>query len=342
MTTADAGRSASRPTPAVSVLMAVRDGERYLAEAVDSVLGQTLADLELVVVDDGSRDGTAAMLARYAARDARVVVHRTERRGLAASLNAAAGLARGLHLARLDADDLAVPDRLERQTAFLERNGRVVVVGGAATFVDEHGTPFCTVPYPTTDTEIRETLRRSSPFVHSAVVMRREAFEQVGGYRLAPRGEDYDLWLRLAEIGPLANLDGEPVVHYRIHGAQLTAETLREQAVCSLAARAAADARAAGREDPLRGVERITPAVAESLGIEEEAAAAAQLRSTLWYARTLSRAGYRRAAGALLRDAARLGRRETLAVRLQLARERRAGLRGVGLRVRASLAGRRA
>ena len=122
--------------PVVSVVMAVFDGERFLEPAVESILGQSVSALELVVVDDGSTDATPRMLAAYAARDARVVVHRHANRGRTASLNVGVRLARAPLVARLDADDVCLPERLARQVAFLERHEAVALVGGGARLVD--------------------------------------------------------------------------------------------------------------------------------------------------------------------------------------------------------------
>ena len=117
--------------------MPVRDGERFVGEAVESVLGQTLADLELIVVDDGSTDSTPALLAGFARADARVRVLTQAVGGLTSTLNAGCALVRAPLIARMDADDVALPDRLERQVAFLDAHPDVALLGGGIVLVDE-------------------------------------------------------------------------------------------------------------------------------------------------------------------------------------------------------------
>ncbi len=142
-------RAAVTKSPAVSVVMPVRDGERFLREAVESVLAQTLTDVELVAVDDGSTDSTRDILEEYARADGRVVVRTTAHVGQADARNAAVAVARGDLIAFLDADDVAYADRLERQCEFLARHEECALVGGALTFIDEDGCAFAEdVRYP--------------------------------------------------------------------------------------------------------------------------------------------------------------------------------------------------
>jgi glycosyltransferase involved in cell wall biosynthesis len=197
--------------PAVSVLMSVHDGAPWVAEAVASVLAQSAGDLELIVVDDGSTDTTPDLLA--AVRDPRLRVLRQARTGLTRALNRALGAARADLVARLDADDVALPERLARQRGFLDRRPDVGLLGAAAREVDAAGVEIRVVRPPADDTAIRRALIRANPFVHSTVVTRRALVEQVGGYdeRLAV-AQDYDLWMRLAGLTRLANLPDVLVV----------------------------------------------------------------------------------------------------------------------------------
>ena len=194
-----------RNAPRVSVLMSVRDGMPWLEGAIASILGQTLADLELIVLDDGSRDGTGRFLGSL--QDPRLRVRRQSPVGLTASLNRALALARAPLVARLDADDFAVPERLARQVAFLEAHPEVGVLGSAAREVDLEGREVDVIRPPLDDAAIRRTLIRANPFVHSTVVVRRAALDRAGAYdeRLAV-AQDYDLWMRLAAVTRLANL----------------------------------------------------------------------------------------------------------------------------------------
>lgn len=285
--------------PAISVLMAVRDGERFLAEAVESVLSQSFSDLELVVVDDGSTDSTPEILGRIAEGDPRMIVHRRRAgRNLAEVLNVAAELSRAPLLARLDADDVALPERLRMQVEFLAAHPEVALLGGQALMIDELGRQFGEARYPLQDDELRRALRTGNPFVHPAVAMRRQAFEAVGGYRTNfDYAEDLDLWLRLAEDRQVANLP-DLVVEYRIHGGQQSVQKQDEQALYALAARASAGARAAGRPDPFED-EPVDEATLLSLGVSREEIAAAVVAATTWIGRTTDRAGYPDAASRL-------------------------------------------
>ncbi|HVD37629.1 MAG TPA: glycosyltransferase, partial [Solirubrobacterales bacterium] len=279
-------------SPAISVLMPVRDGARFLVEAVESVLAQSFSDLELVVVDDGSTDSTPRLLEQIAGRDSRLVVHRRRPgRNLAEVLNLAAELSRAPLLARLDADDVALPERLRLQVEFLDAHPEVALLGGQALMIDEAGRDFGRAEYPQHDDELRQDLQAGNPFVHPAVAMRRQAFEAVGGYRVNfDYAEDLDLWLRLAEGRKIANL-ADVVVKYRIHGGQQTVRKQDEQALYALAARASAKVREAGRPDPFQSGP-IDEASLLSLGVSREEIAAAVVDATTWIGRTTDRAGY--------------------------------------------------
>jgi glycosyltransferase involved in cell wall biosynthesis len=206
--------------PLVSVLLAVHDDAQYLREAIDSVLRQSLADLELLVVDDASADGTPAVLAGI--DDPRLTVLRNERQlGLAGSLNRALERAGGKYVARLDADDVALDDRLRRQVARLEASPRAAIVGSAVTDLDEHGRPGRTHVLPAGATALRWHALFSSPFFHPTVLVDREALDG-HGLRYDPQfaeSEDYDLWTRLFAFADGDNLE-EPLVLKRVHGRQ--------------------------------------------------------------------------------------------------------------------------
>ena len=218
--------------PAVSVLMGVWNGAPRVGEAVGSVLGQTMGDLELIVIDDGSTDATPAILASF--RDSRLRVERRARGGLTSALNRALGLARAPLVARLDADDVAMPERLARQCAFLETHPDVGLLGTGAREVDPSGHEIATVSPPTDDAALRGVLIRRNPFVHSSMVMRRAAVELVNGYDAGfPVAQDYDLWMRMSRVTRMANLP-ELLVLRRILPGRVTAtrdtERLRAEA----------------------------------------------------------------------------------------------------------------
>jgi glycosyltransferase involved in cell wall biosynthesis len=283
----------TRRPPTVSVLMPVRNGERFIVEAAESVLSQSVAELELVIVDDGSTDSTPRVLERLAAADSRVVVDRRQPgRNVAQILNVAAELSRAPLLARLDADDVALPNRFQRQIDYLAAHPEVALLGGQAAMVDERGREFGKAEYPLEDGALREHLRSGNPFVHSAVTMRREAFEAAGGYRENfDHGEDLDLWLRLADEHRIANLP-DVVVQYRIHGTQLSLRKQEDQALFAAAAHASAAIRSTSGSDPFEGVDPIDEALLLSQGGNREELTASIVESITWLARTTDRAGY--------------------------------------------------
>ena len=293
-----ATRMATAPVPRVSVVLPVRDGAAFLEQALQSVLSQTLSELELIVVDDGSTDRTPEILAARAASDPRVRVLRREGDGVVAALNAGCAVAATAYVARLDADDVALPERLERQVALLDAHPNVGLVGGAYVAIDQSGRRLATFRPPTEDAALRARLSRYNVFAHPAATFRREAFEQAGGYRLA-EAEDYDLWLRISERWQLASVP-DPVLEYRQHSGQVSLVRAREQALATLAARAAAERRRAGAPDPLEGVGHATPELLERLGLSAGEVARAVADNDLRWATTLTGLGERAAAAELL------------------------------------------
>ncbi len=197
--------------------MGVWNGAPQVGEAVQSVLTQTAADLELIVVDDESSDATPAILKSF--RDPRLRVTRRSRGGLTSALNAALALARAPLLARLDADDVALPQRLERQLEYLKRHPEVGLLGTAARETDAAGREVAVLRPPTDDALIRRALIRRNPFVHSSIVMRRAAVDLAGGYDEAfPVAQDYDLWMRMSRVTRMANLSDLLVIRRLLPG----------------------------------------------------------------------------------------------------------------------------
>jgi hypothetical protein len=256
-------------TPLVSVVMVVCNVDRFLAESIESILGQTLGDLEFIIADFGSSDQSKAIASGYAARDGRIRLHDIPHCGLVEARNAACSLARGQYIAIMDADDVSLPDRLQWEIDFMETHPGFGVVGGAAEWIDARGKVLFSVENPIADQEIKSALITYCPFTHTSLLIRKEAFALVGGYRTAfALSHDYDLCLRISEHFQCANLK-QTVVKYRIHPHQLSLSKRKRQTFCKLAAQASASSRRIGNPDPLNAVEEITPAVLAGLGVTE-------------------------------------------------------------------------
>jgi glycosyltransferase involved in cell wall biosynthesis len=224
--------------------MPVYNAVRFVGEAVESILGQTLGDFEFLIIDDGSTDGSRRILEGYASRDRRIRLASRPNTGYLVALNEMLAIARGEFLARIDADDIALPERFERQVEYLRSHPEVLALGSRILVIDHEGDPLeerCRVQ---THEEIdRAHLEPSTSMglCHPAVMMRTETLRRVGGYRAEYYpSEDGDLWLRLAEIGRLANL---PEVHlkYRLHPQSITRARGVEQYAVLM--RAVSDAR---------------------------------------------------------------------------------------------------
>ncbi len=240
----------------VSVVMSVHNGARYLSEALASIIGQSYSDFEFLVIDDGSTDATAQMLA--AVNDPRVRVIRQQRAGLTSSLITGVALAQGEYVARQDADDLSRPQRLGRQVGFLDSHPDVAIVGSAVTAIDEAGRRLCDWSYPQDNGALRAELGRLlTPLPHSTFMFRRAAVLAVGGYRaIFRKAQDYDLLLRLAQGHRLACLP-EKLCCLRLAAGSVTssAEESEQFYFAAMALMAALIRERTGR-DPLDGPDR--------------------------------------------------------------------------------------
>jgi glycosyltransferase involved in cell wall biosynthesis len=205
-------------TPIVSVVMPVFNGERFLPQALESILNQSLRDLEFVIIDDGSTDRSASILESYSSRDARVRVFRQENQGIVEALNRGCEHALGKYIARMDADDVSALSRLERQVAFLEAHPLVGLVGcGVYDNIDVNGEVLYTSYLPEDNDTIQRTLVERWCFLHPSIMFRRELHKTVGGYRKEFEGaEDHDFILRILEHSQAHNLQ-ECLISYRVN-----------------------------------------------------------------------------------------------------------------------------
>ena len=222
--------------PKVSVLIASYNGERFIGEAVGSILGQTWTDLELVVIDDGSTDGTRPILREIASRDSRLRIVEKDNEGLIATLNRGIAEARGEYIARLDHDDVAVPSRIEKQARFLDENPDFIGVGCLMQSMTEDGA-FVGKP------RIRYERLRHAPgefpprqqwLYGPTPMIRAEVLRKAGGYRSKfVASEDRDLSWRLGDLGRLERLP-EVLVNYRYHGTNMSRLKRRTQIYSAL------------------------------------------------------------------------------------------------------------
>jgi GT2 family glycosyltransferase len=220
--------------------MPVRNGEPYLDFAVASIVAQTFSNWELIAIDDSSTDTTLATLQKFAASDARIRVLSSGGTGIVDALNLGVAASRADLVARMDADDIAMPDRLARQTALMAANPALAAAGSSALKIDKKGNETGLFAVPTTPAAISAEMRVRNPFIHPTMIMRKAAVEKAGIYRPGcTYAEDYDLWLRLEETGSLANF-AEPTVRFRVHGAQTSkTKRLKQRAATALARQAA-------------------------------------------------------------------------------------------------------
>jgi len=185
--------------PILSVIMSVHNDERFVSEAIASVLGSSFAGLEFLVTDDGSTDGTPAILSQF--NDERLtVIQHSKNQGLTSSLIGAIAQSRGRYIARMDSDDVSLPSRFERQVAFLEEHPDYGLVGCRYVLIDEEGHDLTKIDLPEANAEINAQLLSTNPFCHGATMFRRSVIDEVGSYRREFRyAQDYDLWLRITE-----------------------------------------------------------------------------------------------------------------------------------------------
>jgi glycosyltransferase involved in cell wall biosynthesis len=204
-------------TPAISVLLPVYNGKRYIAPAVRSILSQTERDFELLLCDDGSDDGTDLILKPFAA-DPRVKLVRTERFGLGRVCNHLLSMARGEFLARMDADDISLPDRFAAELSLMRADPNLAVIGTWLYIMDPAGRRVLNYSPPTDNASLQSMcMNGECPINEPSSMMRAEMVRRVGGWRpeMVPCG-DIDLWLRLGEIGHLGMVD-QPLQCYRLH-----------------------------------------------------------------------------------------------------------------------------
>lgn len=223
--------------PALSVIMSVYNGARYVYAATQSILAQDFADFEFLIVNDGSVDNSGDILRTLALSDNRIRLIERKNRGLVASLNEMVAAAKAPYLARMDSDDIAMPTRFSRQTAYMAAHPEVGILGTNTHDIDDRGRIVGpTTDYPAHPAMDPERLKHGPPVCHPSVMMRTDLIRQLGGYRPAFRhAEDYELWLRASSHCEIANLT-ERLMLYRRSEFQVSEVHNFEQATAAAVA----------------------------------------------------------------------------------------------------------
>lgn len=207
--------------PQISVIMPVFNGEKHLNEAVDSILDQTFKDFEFIIINDGSVDNTSKILDSYS--DGRIRLVQRENRGFAYSLNEAIQLAEGKYIARMDADDVALENRLRLQYEFMESHSGVDILGGQADIIDEYGRLIGEMRKPASWPNISEYIKYACPLCHPTYFVREHVYDIIKGYRNIPPVEDYDFLFRAFEKGCVMRNLPEKILKYRKTNNSMTA-----------------------------------------------------------------------------------------------------------------------
>jgi GT2 family glycosyltransferase len=202
--------------------MPVHNGEPYLREAIESILRQSYREFEFIIGDDGSTDRSAETVRSY--DDSRITIFSNERQsGITTTLNKAIVRAKGSFICRMDSDDVALPQRIERQVEELGRHRELAAIGSNTTLIDERGGVIGEEDFPQSPADVRKLIFHHNPFAHGSMMIRRSTLERIGVYdNRFKHNEDYDLWLRICAQYPMTNL-AERLLLRRIHGASVTA-----------------------------------------------------------------------------------------------------------------------
>jgi hypothetical protein len=228
----NAGRSTRLPV--VSVVMPTYNGERFLRPAIESILNQTFRDFELIVIDDGSSDGTPGILSEF--KDDRIVVLKNESNlGIAKATNRGLAAACGEYVALQDHDDISLPHRLQTEVEFLKAHSEIALIGSAATLIDENGLTCGDFPQPCEEIDLKWELIWSCPIHHTSVMVRRSAIVEVGGYPEDAELQFAEAWEPLARIAMGHGMINLPdrLVLWRRHSAAISIRNQRRaQASC--------------------------------------------------------------------------------------------------------------
>ena len=247
--------------PALSVAMSVYNAEAYLALAIESILAQSMPAFEFLILNDGSNDRSKEIIDGYAARDSRIRAIHRENKGLIVSLNQLLEEARAPLIARMDADDIALPDRFAKQLTFMAAHPDYGVVGTWTRDIDANGEsfPLGGADHPTSHEDFIAHIEQGPLICHPSVIMRADVVRAVGGYHAAFKHcEDYDLWLRLSSVTKICSIP-ERLVLYRHTDGQVSNKHIVQQQIGVAASRLAWRERMAGRPDPTEHLDALPP-----------------------------------------------------------------------------------
>ncbi len=224
--------------PEVTVIIPVYNAEKYIRKSLNSILNQTLKNIEILVIEDCSTDNSLIIIQELQQSDDRVkIIKNSTNKGIVYGLNAGLDLASSDYIARMDADDIAYPERFEKQLHYLRQHTDTILVGTNMELIDDRENHISFREYPQHHAEIIAALFDRSPFGHPTVMFKKSAVIEIGGYREEFKTcEDYDLWLRLRNKGKFANLQ-ETLLKYRVHNDQITFRKLKDQHVFHMKAR---------------------------------------------------------------------------------------------------------
>ena len=209
--------------PLLSVLMPVYNAENYLAAAVESILNQSYNNFEFIIINDGSTDKSLEILQNYSKKDKRIKLTSRENKGLVHTLNEGLALIHTPFVARMDADDISLPTRFEKQMQFLSKNTDCLLLGTRVIIIDTDGDEICEMGDCFSHSDIDQGLlgKKGQLVYHPSVIFRKSILDQLGGYRNKyPQVEDLDLFLRISELGKIENLR-EPLLKYREHTSKI-------------------------------------------------------------------------------------------------------------------------
>jgi glycosyltransferase involved in cell wall biosynthesis len=212
--------------PLISVVLPVYNAEKFVAEAIYSILNQSIENFELIIINDGSKDGTIHILEQFKRSDERVILVSRENRGLVESLNEGISISRGKWIARMDADDISLPNRFERQLQWLDQTSADI----CGSWVRLFGTSKSHIlKHPQTDAAIKMEILFGTPFAHPAVMMKTDLVKQLRYDKAWEKCEDYDLWERAARAGWKMTNVPEILLLYRQHSSQISSSAFAYQ-----------------------------------------------------------------------------------------------------------------